>query len=1105
MPIDTSPKGTSTLILMRELAILAGLLHDLGKSTSRFQDKLTRITQGKEGGVDPVRHEVVSTLMAEALWEALPDLKDAKALSTWCNEQFQRVLDPVLQDAEHKGIVHASHSIATRLTRMFDEVAWHRSTAGKTAMLWIVLSHHRMPEGRHGSVEGLVPTIGYIGEHHFFIKVKEVADAESTAQSDDLHYRLFKDNLVIASVTENGQTCLQPWDDRHWCEDVLSSYRSLSNLLSEQDAELPENALTDDSAFISALALMGRSSMVYADYTASIDKLRSQVTSGTTFANCIETDGRVYFADSLTRHLREVGRLTAVYFDEMFINRDGFVHRFPALDLSYREKHIPPLDQDSADERYIWQDTVRKGLLPLRSDAPFFASVVGKTGSGKTRGNIILMHALKNDMRYTCAIGLRSLVKQTWSVYQESFIGLKKDHLALLVGEASIDETGPVSERLGSGNDVIQDADLLLGDYYLDGAINMENPLAQLFDHDKQKAMLSKPVQVMTVDHIMPGASLSRSSDLKVMMHLMGTDIILDEIDDYPADSLAALIRMAFVSGFFGRSFSLSSATASSVIQKSFYAAWRKGHEHHQSLYPSDPQGRGVLISHVPDNELKVTALDEFDVVCDDFVSKIARHASTPDEIKHRFQVLALPDRVTGYEVEARYGNLYSYRNLMCFHQHKSLIEGMLALHDDHHIVDGQISVSSGFIRFNQIASAQHLTLALDRHDDPDTLMVPICYHSAMMFTDRTHVEQLLLDMNNRKDMEGVTGSARLLHHPFVKESLVKAREKGVKRLIMVVCTTNIIEVGRDHDYDWCILEPSSTRSLVQSVGRVWRHRKKRLGEGSNVRLLPQNVRSYGISQYERWMPPEKIRKVWTSHGIEDDVIEKEPLIEVRYPLTSHSEQAMKVLGISLDGIPKPPKGHFKFGNLKAKMALPIMSPRFLWEDAMKNGCTIHAGLCLTVPSRVRDMLFPALEMAQQQMHLQGPLANRDLNYLKPSGLSFASDSATRLTANHPLKRTLREPDEGFSLFMQSEEGSPGRNRQWYARDQDGGVAKAQLETIHVKQGQMYIPADIDTALKNNRGWTEEMCTHLSIRADQMEDLPDFAYIAGVGLTKLKV
>ena len=55
---------------------------------------------------------------------------------------------------------------------------------------------------------------------------------------------------------------------------------------------------------------------------------------------------------------------------------------------------------------------------------------------------------------------------------------------------------------------------------------------------------------------------------------------------------------------------------------------------------------------------------------------------------------------------------------------------------------------------------------------------------------------------------------------------------------------TVIAEVGRDHDYDWAIVEPSSMRSFIQLAGRVRRHRVFECPEDRpNIYLLDTNIR----------------------------------------------------------------------------------------------------------------------------------------------------------------------------------------------------------------------------------------------------------------------
>lgn len=58
-----------------------------------------------------------------------------------------------------------------------------------------------------------------------------------------------------------------------------------------------------------------------------------------------------------------------------------------------------------------------------------------------------------------------------------------------------------------------------------------------------------------------------------------------------------------------------------------------------------------------------------------------------------------------------------------------------------------------------------------------------------------------------------------------------------------IVVATPVEEVGRDHDFDWAVLEPSSAQSLVQAAGRVNRHRFLRLEGTYNIAILQYNLR----------------------------------------------------------------------------------------------------------------------------------------------------------------------------------------------------------------------------------------------------------------------
>jgi len=53
-----------------------------------------------------------------------------------------------------------------------------------------------------------------------------------------------------------------------------------------------------------------------------------------------------------------------------------------------------------------------------------------------------------------------------------------------------------------------------------------------------------------------------------------------------------------------------------------------------------------------------------------------------------------------------------------------------------------------------------------------------------------------------------------------------------------------VTEVGRDHDYDWAVVEPSSMRSLIQLAGRVRRHRTAPVAM-PNIMVFSQNLRHF--------------------------------------------------------------------------------------------------------------------------------------------------------------------------------------------------------------------------------------------------------------------
>lgn len=62
--------------------------------------------------------------------------------------------------------------------------------------------------------------------------------------------------------------------------------------------------------------------------------------------------------------------------------------------------------------------------------------------------------------------------------------------------------------------------------------------------------------------------------------------------------------------------------------------------------------------------------------------------------------------------------------------------------------------------------------------------------------------------------------------------------------VVFIIVATPVEEVGRDHDLDWSVIEPSSYRSIIQLAGRVLRHRIMSENiEKKNIAVMRWNLR----------------------------------------------------------------------------------------------------------------------------------------------------------------------------------------------------------------------------------------------------------------------
>ena len=327
------------------------------------------------------------------------------------------------------------------------------------------------------------------------------------------------------------------------------------------------------------------------------------------------------------------------------------------------------------------------------------------------------------------------------------------------------------------------------------------------------------------------------------MLRLMTSDLVLDEPDDFDMADLPALTRLVHWAGLLGSRVLLSSATLPPALVEGLYRAYQNGRTHYQ-------RHRGER----PDEAPRVCCLwvDEFDQThadcghadASDF--RDAHHAFVQrrcaalakTEVRRRAELVPLPVFKVGIKKEDRRAEFAQF-----------MLQRSWGLHQDaqNHSIDPDSGkqVSFGLIRMANIDPLFDVALAFLRTGAPAAnVRVHLCvYHSQFPLLTRSDIEHELDTVLNRRTVKNADKNASAadpaLQRPAVRALLAQHPEQ---HHLFIVLGSPVTEVGRDHDYDWAVVEPSSMRSLIQLAGRVRRHRPGAMAR-SNMTVLDCNLR----------------------------------------------------------------------------------------------------------------------------------------------------------------------------------------------------------------------------------------------------------------------
>ncbi len=315
------------------------------------------------------------------------------------------------------------------------------------------------------------------------------------------------------------------------------------------------------------------------------------------------------------------------------------------------------------------------------------------------------------------------------------------------------------------------------------------------------------------------------------MLRLLTSDLVLDEPDDFDLADLPALCRLVNWAGMLGARVLVSSATLPPSLIDALFDAYLAGRRLFQEAW-GDP-GKAVNVCCAWFDEYHVDQSDHSGLSCFSeahrkFVEKrIPRlQKAIPRRLGRLLQVNAegsTPEEAAIAISRAIHGAQYKLHEI----------------HGQVHPETGK-TVSFGLVRMANInplvAVARELIIGNSLADEaPGNHRVHYCvYHGRHPLAVRSAMERKLDKVLSRHDPD------EIWHHPEIKRAL-KSRPED--HHIFVVLATAVAEVGRDHDYDWAIVEPSSVRSIIQLAGRIVRHRDQ-FPETPNVLVLSQNYKA---------------------------------------------------------------------------------------------------------------------------------------------------------------------------------------------------------------------------------------------------------------------
>lgn len=822
------------LPLIKALTGLSALLHDWGKATALFQDKLNPNSKHRFKG-DPIRHEWISLLLLHAFVHTTGADTDEQWLKAFSEADIDETqLKKLIQTDTPKPL--------TALPPIAKLVAW------------LIVSHHRLP-----------------------LPDRKVCDDYRSESAPSL------DMMLSRISKEWGYQ--NRFDEQDYQLRLKNCFRFPSGLLSASKPWLQQ--IKKWAAKLLQQQTLAHQCVDDGSYRVVLGHARLCLMLGDHFYSSQQADQKWQDSTGLYANTDRASNTLKQKLDEHLVGvaRSALktAHLLPAFEQE------PPVAQDIdrlrklSPKPYQWQDkavdkiTFWRHAIETQSKLKygFFTVNLASTGCGKTFANAKVMRALSTDsqsLRFILALGLRTLTLQTGDEYR-SRVGLDSSELAVLIGSRAVLELHQQQkaevekenlEHTGSSSSEA----LLDEELDFDCAIP-DDGLSTVLTCTKDKQFLYAPVLACTIDHLMAATETKRGGRyILPTLRLMSSDLVIDEIDDFTGDDLIAIGRLIHLAGMLGRKVMISSATIPPAMAEGYFKAYRDGWQLYCKTRSASPiigcAWVDEFATQVTTNRVSepAAAVALYQQEHGDFIAKrISKLMQQP--AKRKADIIACHAII-----EQHQGQLHQQPSVKQSKQQAYfdvIAQSTLQKHQQHHFYDteSQLKISFGVVRVANISPCVALTQYLSEKDWPtDTEVRVMAYHSQQVLLLRSIQEQHLDRVLKRK--EAANQPPQALAEPTIRQHLstIAMQSAAIRNVLFILVATPVEEVGRDHDFDWAVIEPSSYRSIIQLAGRVRRHRDGEVGE-PNIGLLQYNLKGLQNDQREDC-------KVFVRPGFED-------------------------------------------------------------------------------------------------------------------------------------------------------------------------------------------------------------------------------------------